>query len=118
MRSLLANSRKEGHTPDVQDWGEALDTSREAGPPGGLIDYHRSQWAPPALFPDPSFCFLFFKKKLCVCFWLRRVFIIVLGLSLAVTSRGYALLWRVGPSLPWLLLLRSMGASLVEAPGL
>lgn len=40
--------------------GGALDTSERQARLRGLTDYHRSQWAPPASFPDPSFCFLFF----------------------------------------------------------
>ena len=43
-------------------------------------------------------------------FWLRWVFIAVLGLSLVVVSRGYSSLWCVGFSLWWLLLLWSTGS--------
>ena len=45
-------------------------------------------------------------------FWLHWVFVAARGLSLVAASWGYSLLWRTGFSLPWLLLLRSMGSRL------
>ena len=49
------------------------------------------------------FLFLFF---FCLC-W---VFIAARGLSVVAASRGYSLLWCVGFSLRWLLLLQSTGS--------
>ena len=56
-------------------------------------------------------------------FWWHWVFIAAGGLSLVVVNRGYSLLWGMGFSLPWLLLLQIMGskgtqASVVAACGL
>ena len=43
-------------------------------------------------------------------FWLHWVFVAVHGLSLVAASGGYSLLWCMGFSLRWLLLLRSTGS--------
>ena len=43
-----------------------------------------------------------------IYFWLCWVFIAVRGLSLVAASRGYSLLWCMGSSFQWLLLLQSM----------
>ena len=45
-----------------------------------------------------------------IYFWLRWIFIAAHGLSLAVESRDYSLLWGGGFSLRWLFLLRSTGS--------
>ena len=45
--------------------------------------------------------------KLLFFFWLRWVFIAVCGLSLALESGGYCLLWYAGFSSRWLLLFRN-----------
>ena len=57
--------------------------------------------------PPGKPCLLFLKL---IYFWLRWVFIATRRLSLVVESKGYSLLWCVGFSLQWLLLLRSMGS--------
>ena len=44
-----------------------------------------------------------------IYFWLRWVFVAARGLSLVAVSGGYSLLWCVGFSLWWLLLLQRMG---------
>ena len=51
---------------------------------------------------------LAFFKKLYFC--LHWVFVAARGLSLVVVSGDYSLLWCVGFSLQWLLLLQSMGS--------
>ena len=43
-------------------------------------------------------------------FWLHQIFVAVRGLSLVVASGGYSLLWCMGFSLRWLLLLWSTGS--------
>ena len=48
--------------------------------------------------------------NLFVYFWLRWVFVAARRLSLVAASGGYSLLWCVGFSLWWLLLLRSTGS--------
>ena len=56
---------------------------------------------------------LFFLNKfiyLFIYFWLRWVFVAAHGLSLAVVSGGYSLLWCVGFSLRWFLLWQSTGS--------
>ena len=50
------------------------------------------------------------KKFYLFSFWLWLVFLTVLGLSLAVASRGCSLLWCMDFSLQWLLLLQSRGS--------
>ena len=45
-----------------------------------------------------------------IYFWLHCVFVAAHGLSLVAVSGGHSLLLRVGFSLQWLLLLRSMGS--------
>ena len=61
----------------------------------------------------------FFKKNnllllflfiLFIYFWLHWVFVAAHGLSLVAASGGYSLLWCIGFSLQWLLLLRSTGS--------
>ena len=42
--------------------------------------------------------------------WLHCVFVATRGLTLVAVSGGYSLLWCVGFSLWWLLLLRTMGS--------
>ena len=54
--------------------------------------------------------FFFKYKSLLIYFWLLWVFIAARGLSLAAASGGYSLLWCVGFSMQWLLLLRSTGS--------
>ena len=54
--------------------------------------------------------FIYFIYFLFIYFWLRWVFIAVRGLSLGVVSGVYSLLRCAGFSLPWLLLLWSMGS--------
>ena len=44
-----------------------------------------------------------------IYFWLRWVFVATRGLSLVAVSGVYSLLWCVGFSLRWLLLLQSTG---------
>ena len=44
-----------------------------------------------------------------IYFWLRWVFVAVLGLSLVAASGAYSSLWCAGLSLRWLLLLQSTG---------
>ena len=55
-------------------------------------------------------------------FWLRWVFVVDRGLSLVAACGGYSLLWCLGFSLQWLLLLQSTGSrragSVVVACGL
>ena len=46
----------------------------------------------------------------CIYFWLCWVFVAPCGLSLVAASRGYSLLWCMGFSLWWLLLLQSAGS--------
>ena len=54
---------------------------------------------------------LFLKKiYLYIYFWLCWVFVAVRGLSLVAASGGYSLLWCVGCSLRWLLLLQTTGS--------
>ena len=56
--------------------------------------------------------YLFFKNLfIYFYFWLHWVFIAACRLSLVAASRAYSLMRCVGFSLPWLLLLRSMGSS-------
>ena len=57
--------------------------------------------------PPGKPCFFFFKF---IYFLLRWAFAAVRGLSLVVASRVYSLLWCVGFSLRWFLLLQSMGS--------
>ena len=68
------------------------------------------------------FCFCFCFLFVFIFFWLRWVFAAMCGLSLVVASGGYSLLWCVGFSLRWLLLLWSMDSrcvgSVVVAHGL
>ena len=52
----------------------------------------------------------FIYKFLCIYFWLRWVFIAAHRLSLVAASGDYSLLWCVGFSLQWLLLLWSTGS--------
>ena len=47
-------------------------------------------------------------KLIFIHFWLYWAFIAVRGLSLVVVSRGYSLLWYLGFSLWWYLLLPNM----------
>ena len=56
-----------------------------------------------------SILFIYLFLNLFIYFWPRWVFIVVCGLSLVVVSGGYSLLWCMGFSLQWLLLLRSTG---------
>ena len=54
-----------------------------------------------------------FKKNLFlkfIYFWLHWVFVAACGLSLVAASGGFSLLWCMGFSLRWLLLLWSMGS--------
>ena len=48
--------------------------------------------------------------SLILFFYFNYFFVAVCGLSLVAASRGYSLLQCAGFSLPWLLLLRSMGS--------
>ena len=52
----------------------------------------------------------YFILFLFIYFWLHWVFVAARGLSLVAASGGYSLLWCVGFSLQWLLLLRSTGS--------
>ena len=54
--------------------------------------------------------FFFNKFILFIYFWLHWVFIVVRGLSLVAASGSYSLLWCVGFSLLWLLLLGITGS--------
>ena len=82
-------------------------------------------------YPTPSQCILFlFKERafdfiafhgklfffhlfiLFIYFWLCWVFVAAYGFSLVAASMGYSLLWCVGFSLQWLLLLQSTGSRL------
>ena len=57
--------------------------------------------------------FFFFLNKfiyIFIYFWLRWVFVAARGLSLVAVSRGCSSLWCVGFSLPWHLMLQSMGS--------
>ena len=54
--------------------------------------------------------FLFNFIYLFIYFWLRWVFIAAHWLSLVVASGGYSLLWCLGFSLRWLLLLQTTGS--------
>ena len=69
------------------------------------------------LFPFGYYKIFFFIPYLCIhlfiYFWLCWVFVAARGLSLVVASGGYSLLWCVGFSLQWLLLLRSTGSRCV-----
>ena len=56
------------------------------------------------------FGFLLLFIYLFIYFWLTWVFAAERGLSLVVASGGYSLLWCVGFSLQWLLLLQSTGS--------
>ena len=68
--------------------------------------------------PGKSWNFFFFS----LFFWLHWVFVAARGLSLAVASGGYSLLWCTGFSLRWFLLLGAWAlgawASVVVAHGL
>ena len=52
----------------------------------------------------------FLKKFIYFYFWLHWVFVAACGLSLVAVRGGYSLLQCTGFSLPWLLLLQSMGS--------
>ena len=52
---------------------------------------------------------LFYKFILFIYFWLCWVFVVANELSLVAANGGYSLLWCMGFSLRWLLLLWSMG---------
>ena len=62
--------------------------------------------------PGVSLVLFFFFFFLFIYFWLHWVFVAACELSLIAASGGYSLLWCVGFSLQWLLLLRSMGSKL------
>ena len=54
--------------------------------------------------------FFFYKFIYLIYFWLCGVFVTVRRLSLVVVNGDYSLLWCMGFSLQWLLLLWSMGS--------
>ena len=60
--------------------------------------------------PGKPFCGFSFFNFIFIYFWLHWVFVAARGLSLVVASGGYSLLWCMGFSLWWLLLLQSMGS--------
>ena len=63
------------------------------------------------LFCQIEFLFFFMYTNLFIYFWLHWVFLAAHRLSLVAVSGGYSFLRCAGFSLPWPLLLRSMGST-------
>ena len=77
-------------------------------PQWGMLWKRWLQWKKQGLF----FFFSVFKNLFILIFnfWLHWVFVAASGLSLVAAGGGYSLLWCVGFSLQWLLLLQSTGS--------
>ena len=121
LQDILTNSKsRSGEGPRRQ--GRLRCGEAELGSEGwGCFLYFTLQGSPvsslcllPFLCVCPtsvSFFLSFFKLiYLFIYFGLHWVFVAARGLSLVVASSGYSLLWSMGFSLQWLLLLRSTGS--------
>ena len=80
--------------------------SESASSAAGQCILHPLGRSTPQLCGAPLQAFIFYKFIVFIYFWLCWVFVALRGLSLVGASGGYSLLWCVGFSLWWLLLLQ------------